>query len=236
MLRCRVTRLLPVAAIAAVVVLSGPAFAITTVHWAMDEAAGATTMADDSQSNIGIPQDVVAKGGFYRFNGTTSRVVVPDNPNGSLDPGTANFSYAVRVPTTTVPDDLVGDYDLLRKGLGSTKGGYFKVELYPNSSDTKARALCQAQGTKGAAKLVGSTNLADGAWHTISCEKKPSALNMYVDGALKATKPNTIGSIANAAALTIGAKDIGGDWFRGDMDDATLFDRLARAPTADAAA
>jgi len=26
----------------------------------------------------------------------------------------------------------------------------------------------------------------------------------------------------SAAALTIGAKDIGGDWFRGDMDDATL--------------
>jgi Concanavalin A-like lectin/glucanases superfamily len=86
----------------------------------------------------------------------------------------------------------------------------------------KARALCQAQGTKGAAKLVGSANLADGAWHTITCEKKPSALNMYVDGALTATKPNTIGSIANAAALTIGAKDIGGDWFRGDMDDATV--------------
>jgi hypothetical protein len=86
----------------------------------------------------------------------------------------------------------------------------------------KARALCQAQGTKGAAKLVGSTNLADGAWHTIRCEKKPSALNTYVDGALKTTKPNTIGSIANAAPLTIGAKSIGGDWFRGDMDDATL--------------
>jgi hypothetical protein len=76
--------------------------------------------------------------------------VVPDNPDGSLDPGTADFVYAVRVPpttttTTTVPDDVVG-----------------------------------------------------------------------------ATKPNTIGSIANAAALTLGAEDIGGDWFRVDMDDAIL--------------
>jgi hypothetical protein len=184
---------------------------------------GAMIMVDDSgHSNNGILQDVAANAGFYTFNGSTSRVVVPDNPDGSLDPGTADFSYSVRVRTTTVPDDVAGDYDLLRKGLGSTKGGYFKVELYPNSSNTKARALCQAQGTKGAAKLVGSANLADGAWHTITCTKKPSALNMYVDGALKATKPNTIGSIANAAALTIGAKDIGGDWFRGDMDDATV--------------
>jgi hypothetical protein len=181
-------------------------------------------MVDDSgHGNNGILQNVAANARFYTFNGSTSRVVVPDNRNGSLDPGTADFSYSVRVRTTTVPDDLVGDYDLLRKGLGSTKGGYFKVELYPNSSNTKARALCQAQGTKGAVKLVGSAaNLADGAWHTITCKKKPNAFNMYVDGALKATKPNTIGSIANAAALTIGAKDIGGDWFRGDMDDVTL--------------
>jgi hypothetical protein len=229
MLRSRVTRLAPlVAAIAAVVVLSAPAFAATAAHWAMNEPAGATTMGamimvdDSGHSNNGILQDVAANAGFYTFNGSTSRVVVPDNPDGSLDPGTADFSYSVRVRTTTVPDDVVGDYDLLRKGLGSTKGGYFKVELYPNSSNTKARALCQAQGTKGAAKLVGSANLADGAWHAITCEKKPNALNIYVDGALRATKPNTIGSIANAAALTIGAKDIGGDWFRGDLDDATL--------------
>jgi hypothetical protein len=196
MLRSRVTRLAPLVA----------------AHWAMNEPAGATTMGamimvdDSGHSNNGILQDVAANAGFYTFNGSTSRVVVPDNPDGSLDPGTADFSYSVRVRTTTVPDDVVGDYDLLRKGLGSTK----------------ARALCQAQGTKGAAKLVGSANLADGAWHTITCEKKPSALNMYVDGVLTATKPNTIGSIANAAALTIGAKDIGGDWFRGDMDDATV--------------
>ena len=77
-------------------------------------------------------------------------------------------------------------------------------------------------GHQGCGQAGGSANLADGAWHTITCKKKPSALNMYVDGALTATKPNTIGSIANAAALTIGAKDIGGDWFRGDMDDATV--------------
>jgi concanavalin A-like lectin/glucanase superfamily protein len=224
MLRSRIIRLLPpVVTIAAVVVLAAPASAATAAHWALNEPPGSTTMVDDSgHNNNGTLQNVAANAGFYSFNGTSSRVVVRDNPNGSLDPGTTDFTYGVRVRTTVVPDDAVGDYDLLRKGLGSTKGGYFKVELFPNASNTKARALCQAQGTKGAAKLVGSTNLADGAWHTITCEKKPSAFNLYVDGALKATKPNTIGSIANAAALTLGAKDIGGDWFRGDMNDATL--------------
>ena len=224
MFRSRMLRLVPpLTAVAAVVVLAGPAFAATAAHWAMDEPPESTVMIDDSgNGNNGTLENVVANGGFYTFNGTTSRVVVPDNPNGSLDPRTTDFSYSATVRTTIVPDDVVGDYDLLRKGLGSTKGGYFKVELYPNSANTKARALCQAQGSTGAAKLVGSTNLADGAWHTILCEKKPSAFNMYVDGVLKGTKAVTIGSIANSAPLTLGAKHIGGDWFQGDMDDATL--------------
>jgi hypothetical protein len=34
--------------------------------------------------------------------------VVPDNPDGSLDPGTADFVHTVRVRTTTVPDDSAG--------------------------------------------------------------------------------------------------------------------------------
>jgi hypothetical protein len=121
-----------------------------------------------------------------------------------------------------VPNATVGDFDLLRKGLGDTKGGYFKVELYPNSSHTKARALCQAKGKSGSAKLVGTTNLADGALHTITCEKKPNAFNMYVDGVLKASKPNTLGSITTTEPLTIGAKNIGGDWYDGFMDEASL--------------
>jgi hypothetical protein len=108
------------------------------------------------------------------------------------------------------------------RGLGDTKGGYFKVELYPNSSHTKARALCQAKGKSGSAKLVGTTNLADGALHTITCEKKPNAFNMYVDGVLKASKPNTLGSITTTEPLTIGAKNIGGDWYDGFMDEASL--------------
>jgi hypothetical protein len=35
------------------------------------------------------------------------------------------------------------------------------------------------------------------------------------------TKP--VGSIANAAPLTLGARDIGGGWYRGEMNDATLW-------------
>jgi hypothetical protein len=45
---------------------------------------------------------------------------------------------------------------------------------------------------------------------------------MYVDGVLKASKPNTLGSITTTEPLTIGAKNIGGDWYDGFMDEASL--------------
>jgi len=223
MRRSWITRLpVAIAAAAAVtVLLAGPANAAAPIHWGMNEGSGGR-MADDNGGHVGTWQDIDAAGGGYTFNGSSSRVVVPDAADGSLDPGTANFTYSVRFRTTVVPGDAVGDYDLLRKGLSSTNGGYYKVELYPNSSNTKARALCQAKGSSGGAKLVGSTNLADGNFHVITCAKTANAFNLYVDGALKASKSGALGSIANKVALTVGAKHTGGDWYEGFMDEATL--------------
>lgn len=221
--RSWITRL-PVAIAAAAAVtllLAGPANAAAPIHWGMNEGSGGR-MYDDNGGHVGTWEHIVPGGGGYTFNGTSSRVVVPDAADGSLDPGTANFSYSVRFRTTVIPDDVVGDFDLLRKGLSGTNGGYYKVELYPNSSNTKARALCQAKGSGGGAKLVGNTNLADGNLHTITCEKTASAFNMYVDGVLKASKSGALGAIANKVALTVGAKHTGGDWYEGFMDEATL--------------
>jgi Concanavalin A-like lectin/glucanases superfamily len=209
----------PVLALALLTLGPVAALAATAAHWGMNEPAGTGTMFDDSgNGNHGTWQDITANGASYQFNGSTSRVVVPDDP--SLDPGFQRFSYYVRFKTSVVPSAAVGDYDLLRKGLGSTAGGYFKVEVYPNADHTKGRALCQMQGTTGAAKLVGSANLANGVWHTIRCAKDSSGLTMFVDGVKVGFKAAAIGSIANSAPLTMGAKSIGGDWYTGRMDQA----------------
>jgi hypothetical protein len=49
-----------------------------------------------------------------------------------------------------------------------------------------------------------------------------SPLGAYYDLMVgRLTKP--VGSIANAAPLTLGARDIGGGWYRGEMNDATLW-------------
>jgi hypothetical protein len=60
------------------------------------------------------------------------------------------------------------------------------------------------------------------AWHTIRCAKDSSGLTMFVDGSKVGFKAASIGSIANSAPLTIGAKSTGGDWYSGRMDQASV--------------
>jgi hypothetical protein len=56
-------------------------------------------------------------GTAYRFNGSSSKVVVNDDP--SLDRGASWFTATVHVKFTNIPPASIGaDYDLIRKGLG----------------------------------------------------------------------------------------------------------------------
>jgi hypothetical protein len=214
-------------ALAFVLTSASPALATTYTHvWQMDEAAGTGTMNDTGSPTktngkwTNIQAGVSGYSGTaYRFGGN-SRVTVSDSS--SLDPGSLKFTVTVHVKFTTIPGDAAGgDFDLIRKGLGSTSGGYWKVEIYPTSSGTKASGLCQMKGSSNATKIVGAPkSLNDGAWHTITCAKTDSDVTLTVDGT-SYKKTVKIGSIANSAVLTLGSKSSGDDWYSGDMDAVT---------------
>ena len=191
----------------------------------MDEPDGTGTMFDSGSPvangnwlNIqaGVPG---SSGTAYRFDGT-SRVTVPDAA--SLDPGSDTFTVTSHVKFTAMPTAAVGgDYDLVRKGLARTNGGYWKLEIYPNNSHTKAEGLCQMKGSINGVKIVNSpSSLNDGAWHTITCEKTSSSVTLTVDGT-SYRKQVTVGSIANSDPLTIGADKNQDDVYSGDMDEVT---------------
>jgi hypothetical protein len=201
----------------------------------MDEPAGTGTMLDSGTTTHtnGAWEDITAgiqgfSGTAYHFNGTTSRVIVGDDP--SLRPLSDTFTVSVAARFTTIPDPNDpnnGDYDLIRKGVGSSKGGYWKLEIIPNSTRTAVRANCQMQGTTSAIKVTSPLSpLNDGNWHVLSCEKTDTTVTLWVDGKLSNSKAVTIGSISNTVALTLGAKpdadgNIGGDWYDGDLDEAS---------------
>lgn len=207
-------------AVVAVVAVAAPAAASVPDRalWEMDELVP-IVMADSSgNGNDGTPTGVVGDGSGYTFSGSGSRVVVPTSE--SLNPGTASFSYSVTV-VTGVPVKGT-DYDLLRKGLSSTAGGEYKVEILNASG--KAKALCLVKDTEMVvASIRGATDLADGKSHTITCVKSPTGVTVQVDNLAARTKTVSagLGSVSNSSQLLIGTKTpTGGDDFIGTMTQA----------------
>jgi hypothetical protein len=142
----------------------------------------------------------------------------PDPATGSP----ATFTVTAHVSFTQPPSAAVGDYDLIRKGLSSTKGGYWKMEIYPAKSNTQGRAMCQMKGSSATTgTFVAGPNLGDGRWHTIQCVKRATSVSVVVDG-VAFTKNVAVGLIANTAKLTVGAKAGGADWFAGLMDEVSI--------------
>ena len=202
--------------------------AATTVvaQWNMDNTFG-TTMEDSSgNGNDGAMYNVVTSGAGYIFDGGTSKVVVPNSP--ILNPGTADFSYTVQVQFDIIPP-RARDYDVLRKGLSTTDGGDYKVEIVYGAG--LAKAQCEVTDSRGrVASIRGTANLADNQLHTITCQKTATNLIMIVDGGRARKKDASIGSISNTAPLTIGVKQADspendlkdGDWYNGGMRSATI--------------
>ena len=183
-------------------------------------------MAIDSSGfgNDGAAYNVTGTGSGYVFNGTSSRVVVPDAA--SLDPGSADFSFGVTITMTTPPPQ--GDtYDVLRKGLAGTKGGDYKLEITHVSGTARARCLVR-DANKVVAAIVAPTNLSDGRSHVVVCSKTSRGVTVTIDALAPRTKSVTsLGSVSNASQLALGAKaessaSTGFDWFKGRIDDAWL--------------
>lgn len=206
------------------VVGTGPAAGAESfgASWTLDEIAGSTAYDSSGNGNNGTNYNVVGNGSGYIFNGTNSRVVVPDSP--SLDPGTADFSFGATLVMTVAP--AVGEtYDVLRKGLTTTAGGDYKLEIVRTSAGALARCVVK-DANKVVASVRASTNLADGQPHAVTCRRVGSSVVVQVDSRTPVTKRVAVlGSVSNANKLGLGAKaegtaTTGFDWYPGEMLEA----------------
>jgi hypothetical protein len=209
---------------AAVVVGTSHASADTVdaAVWSMNETSG-NVMADTSgNSNDGTTFNIVMTGGTgYQFTPAShSKVIVPDST--TLSPGAVDFSYSVEVSSAEMPPSGT-DYDLLRKGIGSTAGGSFKLEIV--AAQGQGRAFCWIKDAAGVvASIKGNTDITDGQWHTLTCTKTATGVTLVVDSLTPRTKTVAagLGSISNIRPLTIGVKSptvksAAGDWYNGLM-------------------
>jgi hypothetical protein len=198
-------------------------------HWTLDEIGSPPTAVDSSgYGNNGANYNVTGDGSGYAFNGVSSRVIVPTSA--SLNPGSANFSFGVTVSMSTPPSPVGETYDVLRKGLATTKGGNYKIEVKNVNGKALARCVVKSfrtNGTKVLAAVLGTTSLADGGQHAVTCVKTSTGITLYVDSLAPRTKSYAggLGSVANTSVLALGAKGedtakTGFDWFKGTIYDA----------------
>jgi hypothetical protein len=187
--------------------------------WHMSDTG--TTMTDSSGNGLNGHLNHVLTGqpGYsgtgFGFASKPAYITVPDSP--LLDPGTGPLSITVHVKTSVKPSSSVGDYDLIRKGLASTSGGDYKMEVLESGS-----AFCLFRGSSGTVSIGHGPNVADNRWHTLTCSRSSNSVTLTFDG-VSYTKSGSIGSISNSSAVSIGAKNTSGeDQYTGLMDEVTI--------------
>lgn len=205
--------------VASVLVLMGvpPAAAARRVAWWHMNAATGPMIDASGSGNDGTLEDIQrvapgynGRGRAYRFNGTSSRVIVGNDA--SLNPGPRNITFTAHLKTSVPPPPSIGDYDLVRKG-----SGIYKMEILGTG-----KASCRFQGSTGSVSIEAGPNVADGRWHAITCRKTPSRITLTVDGASWSVGGRA-GSISSRSSLVLGGKpNAPGDRYRGVMDEVSV--------------
>jgi hypothetical protein len=206
--------LIAAATAATLVGLATPANAALTVRalWNMDSLP---TMVDSAGGdNNGATRNIALSGGAYQFNGTNSLATVPDSP--VLDPGTANIRLTARLNLTKTPTGNQ-TYDIVRKGVTTSAGGDYKLELM-RSSNGLAIASCVFKDSSGRVGMArGSAGLANKGFVTVTCTKTASGVTVSAGGQTR-TVSSRLGAISNTAPVYVGGKGDGTDSFPGLMD------------------
>jgi hypothetical protein len=201
-------------ATAALVALSTPAHAALSVRarWNMD---GLPTMVDSAGGdNNGKTANITRSGGTYKFNGTSSLATVPDKSN--LDPGTKDVRLTARISLTRTPASGQ-TFDIVRKGVTTSSGGDYKIEIGRSSTGLAVASCVFKDGSGRSVVATGTTNLANKGFVTITCTKTPSGVTLSAAGQTKKVS-RALGSISNSSRVYVGAKGDGTDWFPGQMD------------------
>jgi hypothetical protein len=191
-------------------------------------------MVDSSSGlNGAVGSLVTTGGGVYTFSGPRNvpnhdrLVLVQDDSQGRLDPGSAPYAVTIRLRTTDPKPNIV------QKGQNNQAGGFWKLVLkngYPR---------CHFEDSTGAIKAIGfvggppERKADDGEWHVLRCERTLTGVRLTMDPGTPAEFSRfirgTIGSIDSRRPFSIGGKvdcngvpkdqgGVGCDYFRGQLD------------------
>jgi hypothetical protein len=193
--------------------------AATVITWNMGETSGSTMYNSTRTHNGAITGDVTKgvtghKGLAYKFTGDPAVVTI--RSASVLNPGSGSFSVSLYFKSSTKPTSAVGDYDLVRKGVSTTSGGDWKMEVLGNG-----RAFCHFRGSR-TVDVTGTTNVVNGSWNKITCSKSTSGVRVKVNGSIQASRSANPGAVSNTSSVYVGAKTSAEDVTTGSLDSLTV--------------
>jgi hypothetical protein len=94
------------------------------------------------------------------------------------------------------------------------------MEIIPSSG--KAIAYCYWKGSAGSKGKSAGPNLADGKWHTLSCEKHATSVAIVVDGVRYTSTRRSAASTTRLSSRSVRRRESGGDWYKGRMDEVSV--------------
>ena len=179
----------------------------------MTDSSG--TGNNGSISSQVLRQQSGVSGYGYGFAGDGGRVTVPSSS--TLNPGSGSYTVSLYFKSSVKPSKSVGDYDLIRKGLASTSGGDWKIEVLGNG-----HAFCHFRGSSGSINLNGTSSVVTGGWHSIACSSTSTGTTLLVDGKTQAKTSAKSGTLSNTSSLMVGAKNATEDLTTGTIDEITI--------------
>ena len=177
------------------------------------------TMVDSAGGdNNGTTRNIKQSGGAYQFNGSTSLATAADKAN--LDPGTAGVRLTAKISLTKAP--AAGQtFDVVRKGVTTSSGGYYKIEIRRSTAGL-ATAACLFKDSSGrVGQVEGTTGLVNKGVVTVTCTKTSSGVTLNAAGQTRSVAAK-LGSISNSAAVYVGGKGDGTDYFPGLMNSVKI--------------
>lgn len=193
--------------------------------WHMDEQPGASVMVDSSGFNHGGAIGSVTLG-LASYDGSTAYwftgkglVRVPHAAD--LNPGSQSLAISAHV---LVPADLAnGDYNLLEKGVATTTGGAYKMEIFGLSTSSHfGYPDCAFNGLHGHNRVYGPFKIADGKWHHVVCNLTATQAFVTVDDTTGPKVARQVDTIANTGDLTIGGKPNNTHFYIGLADEIAI--------------
>jgi hypothetical protein len=147
------------------------------------------------------------------------RAILEGARDDALNAGTRPLRYGASVRMTR--DDLADGANVVQKGYSVGGVSQFKLQV----DHRQGHPSCVVASHSRIYRAEPALDIADGAWHDVSCARTGPRLTITVDGVERASVPIPASvSIANAEPLRIGGKgpNKNNDQYAGQIDNAFL--------------